>query len=170
MKENIKEILYTSQQLTDKAAALGAAITRDCGDDIVVVGVLKGSFMFLSDLVKNIDKDCVIDFVRVSSYGDSMTSGELVLKTDISVDIENKDVIIVEDILDTGKTLEFLKRHFEEKNPRSVKICTLLDKKVKKECYVKADYVGFEIEDLFVVGYGLDYGEKYRNLPYIAVI
>lgn len=171
MHKDIKEILFSEDTIAKRIEQLGKQISEEYrGEQVVFVGIMKGSVMFLADLVRSTDADCILDFATVQSYRNGTTSGELTLMQDISTDIEGKNVIIVEDILDTGKTLSFLCDYFSAKKPKSLKICTLLDKKVKKECYVKADYVGFEVDNLFVVGYGLDYAQKYRALPYIGIL
>lgn len=171
MHKDIKEILFSADTLDERVKLLGQQITKDYkGEDVVFIGILKGSFMFLADIVRNTALDCTLDFVTVQSYGDSTVSGELSLTKDISVDIRDKNVILVEDILDTGKTLAFLKQRFAQRQPKSLRICTLLDKKVEKADNVKADYTGFEIGNEFVVGYGLDYAQRYRNLPYIGIL
>ncbi len=169
MHNDIKRVLFSSDSLIQRASEIGKQITEDFkGEEVIVVAVLKGSFMFLSDLLKNIDLYCRLDFVAVQSYGDMVYSGDLVLIKDISVDVRGKNVVIVEDILDTGKTLDFVKRLIEKKQPKTVKVCVLLDKKTKKASTIKADYTGFETDDVFVVGYGLDHAQLYRNLPYIG--
>ena len=138
------------------------------GKEITFICILKGSIFFTVDLAKNIDGDVRVDFVRVSSYKGEKSTGEIKMKQDLTESIQGKDVIIIEDIIDTGRTLKYLKKYLEIKKPNSIKICTLLDKKERRVCDMEADYVGFSIPDKFVVGYGLDYDEKYRNLPYIG--
>ena len=138
------------------------------GKEITFICILKGSVFFTCDLAKNIDGDVRIDFIRVSSYAGDESTGEIKMKQDLKDSIQGKDVIVIEDIIDTGRTLKYLKKYLELKKPNSIKICTLLDKKERRVCDMEADYVGFEIPDKFVVGYGLDYDEKYRNLPYIG--
>ena len=138
------------------------------GKEITFICILKGSIFFTVDLAKNIDGDVRVDFVRVSSYDGEESTGEIKMKQDLTESIQGKDVIIIEDIIDTGRTLKYLKKYLEIKKPNSIKICTLLDKKERRVCNMEADYVGFTIPDKFVVGYGLDYDEKYRNLPYIG--
>lgn len=166
---DIERVLITSEQLAERARQIGQQITADYkGEEVTVIGILKGSFMFLSDVMKSIDLYTRLDFVTVQSYGNGTASGELTLTKDITADIKGKNVILVEDILDSGKTLKFVKELFEKREPASIKICTLLNKKVRKSETVKADYVGFDVDDVFVVGYGLDYAQLYRNLPYIG--
>lgn len=138
------------------------------GKEITFICILKGSIFFTVDLAKNIDGDVRVDFVRVSSYNGEESTGEIRMKLDLKDSIQGKDVIIIEDIIDTGRTLKYLKEYLKIKQPNSIKICTLLDKKERRVCDMEADYVGFTIPDKFVVGYGLDYDEKYRNLPYIG--
>ena len=135
------------------------------------MGVLKGCFVFMADLLRNVDVYCTMDFMSVSSYGDGVTStGAVKINKDLSRDIAGRHVIIVEDILDSGITLSYLKKYLSVRNPASISIVTLLDKPARRRADVQADYVGFEVEDAFVVGYGLDYAEEYRNLPYIGVL
>ena len=170
MHKDVKEILYTEEELLKRAKEIGRQITEDYkGEDIVLVGVLRGAVIFLADIMRGIELDCIVDFISVRSY-EGTVSGKLEIINGLSVDIENKNVIIVEDILDTGKTLYHVKEEMMKKKPKSLKICALLDKKTEKYADIKADYTGFYIKDEFVVGYGLDYSQKYRNLPYIGVI
>lgn len=175
MKEMDKDILrvfYSEEQLKAKVAELGAAITRDYqGKAPVLVSVLRGSYIFMADLTRAIDLPCTVDFMSVSSYGAGTTSsGQVKILKDLSEPIEGKDLIIVEDILDSGNTLFYLRDVLTARKPASVAICTLLDKPERRVKPIKADYSGFEVPDAFVVGYGLDYAEKYRNLPYIGVL
>lgn len=174
MKEDLEEILFTEEELDKRVKELGAAITRDyAGKNPVFVGILKGSFIFMSDLVRAVDLPASVDFMSVSSYGSgTKTTGAVEIIKDLSQDIEGKDVIMVEDILDTGVTLNYLMNLLSHRNPASLAICTLLDKPARrfKEITLQAKYVGFQIPDGFVVGYGLDYAEKYRNLPYIGIL
>ena len=172
MKQDIERILFSEEQLKERIAALGAELTRDYEDkNPIFVGVLKGCFVFMADLLRNVDVYCTMDFMSVSSYGDGVTStGAVKINKDLSRDIAGRHVIIVEDILDSGITLSYLKKYLSVRNPASISIVTLLDKPARRRADVQADYVGFEVEDAFVVGYGLDYAEKYRNLPYIGVL
>lgn len=172
MKQDIERILFSEEQLKERIAALGAEITRDYEDkNPIFVGVLKGCFVFMADLLRNVDVYCTMDFMSVSSYGDGVTStGAVKINKDLSRDIAGRHVIIVEDILDSGITLSYLKKYLSVRNPASISIVTLLDKPARRRADVQADYVGFEVEDAFVVGYGLDYAEEYRNLPYIGVL
>nr|1R3U_A Chain A, Hypoxanthine-guanine phosphoribosyltransferase [Caldanaerobacter subterraneus subsp. tengcongensis]1R3U_B Chain B, Hypoxanthine-guanine phosphoribosyltransferase [Caldanaerobacter subterraneus subsp. tengcongensis]1YFZ_A Chain A, Hypoxanthine-guanine phosphoribosyltransferase [Caldanaerobacter subterraneus subsp. tengcongensis MB4]1YFZ_B Chain B, Hypoxanthine-guanine phosphoribosyltransferase [Caldanaerobacter subterraneus subsp. tengcongensis MB4] len=170
--EDIEEILITEEQLKAKVKELGEMITRDYeGKDLVLIGVLKGAIMFMSGLSRAIDLPLSIDFLAVSSYGSSTKSSGIVkIIKDHDIDIEGKDVLIVEDIIDSGLTLAYLRETLLGRKPRSLKICTILDKPERREADVKVDYCGFKIPDKFVVGYGLDYAEKYRNLPFIGVL
>ena len=138
------------------------------GKELTFICILKGSIFFTADLAKKIDGDVRVDFVRVSSYEGENSTGEIRMKLDLKDSIQGKDVIIIEDIIDTGRTLKYLKEYLKIKQPNSLKVCTLLDKKERRVCDMEADYVGFTIPDKFVVGYGMDYNEKYRNLPFIG--
>lgn len=141
------------------------------GEEIVFICLLKGAFMFASDLIRHIKNPISVDFIRAASYGNKMeTCGEIKITKDIEIDIKDKHVIIIEDIIDSGLTLNYIKEMLLKRNPKSLKICTLLDKKARRRIQMDADYVGIEIDDAFVVGYGIDYGEKYRNLPDIYAV
>lgn len=168
----IQKILFTEEQIKKRAKELAEQIEKDYnGEEICVIGTLKGAILWMADLIKEMKSDVVMDFVVASSYGSgTSTSGIVKIKKDVDMDIYGKNVLIVEDIVDTGTTLKFLKQHIAERNPKSIKICTLLDKPSRRTADVKADYVGFTVDDLFVIGYGLDYDQKYRNLPYISYI
>ncbi|MFO7295080.1 MAG: hypoxanthine phosphoribosyltransferase [Clostridia bacterium] len=170
--EKVGRILIDEQTLMRRIAEMGEQITRDYqGKDLVLVGILKGSVLFLADLVKHIKLPLVMDFMAVSSYGSSTrSSGVVRILKDLDEEIEGKDVLIVEDIIDTGLTLNYLTELLLSRNPKSLKICCCLDKPSRRKVPVKVDYVGFSIPDEFVVGYGLDYAERYRNLPYICVL
>jgi hypoxanthine phosphoribosyltransferase len=172
MNEDIKEILFTEEQLAGKVAELGAAITADYrGKNPLIVSVLKGSYIFMADLTRHIDTECSIDFMVVSSYGmGTKSSGEVQIIKDLSYQIEGRDLIIVEDILDSGVTLSYLMRVLKARGANSIRLCTLLSKPERRKVDVKVDYLGYEIADEFVVGYGLDYAERYRNLPYIGIL
>ncbi len=171
-KETVGKILITEKEIVKRAKELGRQITRDYqGEELVILGTLKGAIMWMADLMKNIDLDTRIDFVSASSYGSSTTSSGVVKITkDISMDIYNKNILIVEDIVDTGTTLKYLKAYLADRNPKSIRICTMLDKPSRRKVDLQADYIGFQVEDLFIVGYGLDYDQKYRNLPYISYL
>lgn len=172
MKQDIDRILFSEEQLQTRIAELGKQLTEDYRDkDPIFVGVLKGCFVFMADLLRSTDIYCTMDFMAVSSYGDGVTStGAVKINKDLSRDIAGRHVIIVEDILDSGITLSYLKNYLSVRKPASISIVTLLDKPSRRRADIKADYVGFEVEDAFVVGYGLDYAEEYRNLPYIGVL
>ena len=172
MFNDMETILFTEEQLKARVAELGEQITRDFqGKEPVFVGVLKGSFTFMADLVRRVDLPCTVDFMSVSSYGNATkTTGAVKITQDLSHDIEGKDVIIVEDILDSGVTLSYLTRYLQNRKPASLCIATLLDKPARRVADVYAAYSGFECPDGFVVGYGLDYAQKYRNLPYIGIL
>jgi hypoxanthine phosphoribosyltransferase len=166
------EMLYTRQQIASRVAEMGAQISRDLnGEKLVMVGVLKGAAIFLSDLARAVDADATFDFVAVSSYGKGQrTSGAVKLIKDLDEPIEGKNLLIVEDILDTGLTLAFLRKIFLQHHPRSLRIAALLDKPSRRIEQIEADYVGFSIPNLFVIGYGMDYAERYRNLPDICLM
>ena len=168
----IGKVLFTEEQIRQRAAELGKQISEDyAGEEIYLVGTLKGAVMWMGDLMKHITNDTQIDFVVAPSYGSGTTSSGVVkVKKDLDGDIYGKNVIIIEDIVDTGTTLKFLKAHLADRNPKSIKVCTLLDKPSRRLVDLRADYVGFEIENLFVIGYGLDYDQKYRNLPYVSYL
>jgi hypoxanthine phosphoribosyltransferase len=172
MNNDIEKVLFSEQQLAEKAHELGAAISRDyAGREPLFVGILKGSVMFMADLIRSVTIPCTIDFMAVSSYGNkSVTTGAVKINKDLNQDIEGRDVIIVEDILDSGITLNYLINYMEGRKPASVSIATLFDKPARRQKPVYPQYVGFEIADEFIVGYGLDYAEKYRNLPYVGVL
>ena len=172
MREDIAEILYTEEALHEAVTALGKQISEDYKDkNLFMVSVLKGSLVFMADLMRAVTIPCSIDFLSVSSYGNSTnTSGEVRMIKDLDCSLENKDLLIVEDILDSGVTLSYLKKTLAARNPRSIKICTLLDKPDRRRADIVADYRCFIIPDAFIVGYGLDYAEKYRNLPYVGIL
>ena len=172
MKEDIQSVLYSKEQLAQKVRQLGQEISRDyAGKNTLLVSVLKGSVVFMSDLMRAIDIPCQIDFMMVSSYGSGVkTSGVVKIMKDLDTPLEGRDLIIVEDILDSGKTLYYLKGMLSDRQPKSIRIAALLDKPDRREAPVSADYCGFVVPDQFIVGYGLDYAEKYRNLPYIGVL
>ena len=166
------EVFYTRQQIAERVGEMGAEITRDLnGEKLVMVGVLKGAALFLADLARNLNVDATFDFVAVSSYGKGQrTSGAVKLIKDLDEPIEGKNVLIVEDILDTGLTLSYLRKIFLQQRPKTLRIAALLDKPSRRIEKIDADYVGFSIPNLFVIGYGMDYGERYRNLPDICLM
>lgn len=170
--DNIKKILITEEQLEKRISELGRQITDEYKDKkLLLLSILKGSVVFLSDLMREIDLPLEIDFMCVSSYQNSTkSSGNVRILKDLTKDIKDYSVLIVEDILDTGMTLSYLIPELLDRNPESLRICTLLDKPSRRKVPLKADYVGFQIENHFIVGYGLDYAEQYRNLKYIGII
>lgn len=172
MRNDMDHILITEEQLSARVAEMGKAISEKyAGTEPVFVGILKGSFVFMADLMRQIDLKCSVDFMAVSSYGDrSTTTGAVSINKDLSQDIEGKHLVIIEDILDSGVTLSYLLKFLNNRNPASISIYTLLDKPERRKKEVKLEMAGFVIPDAFVVGYGLDYAEKYRNLPYIGVL
>ena len=172
MHEHVESILYSEEQLRERVQALGAQITADyAGKEPVLASVLRGSYIFMADLTRAIDLPVTVDFMAVSSYGaGTKSSGQVEIKKDLSDSIEGRDLIIVEDILDSGNTLYYLMEILRARKPASIRICTLMDKPDRRTKPIVADYVGFTIPDAFVVGYGLDYDEKYRNLPYVGIL
>ncbi|MFZ2539507.1 MAG: hypoxanthine phosphoribosyltransferase [Oscillospiraceae bacterium] len=172
MKNDILKVLISEEELSNKVKELGKQISDDYkGKNLLMVSVLKGSVVFMADLMRAVTVPCQIDFMSVSSYGNSSkTSGVVKIVKDLDINLEGFDLLIVEDILDSGKTLSYIKNMLLERNPSSIKICTLLDKPERRQSDVLADYKGFNVPDEFVVGYGLDFAEKYRNLPYIGVL
>jgi len=164
--------LLSQKQIASIVKVLADQISKDYGGrELVLVCILKGAFMFLSDLIRHLRTSVQIDFVRLASYGSRMkTSGRIKITKDIEMPIEGKDVLIIEDIIDSGRTLKFFKEKLSQLNPRSVKICALLDKKARREVEIEADYLGQEVDDVFVVGYGIDFNETYRNLPEIYYV
>ena len=165
------EILLSRQQIADGVARIGQEITRDfAGESVILLGVLKGACLFLSDLARQIELEATFDFIAVRSYGTQKESaGEVQLIKDVTTPLEDKNVILVEDILDTGLTFTFLRKLLLARKPRTLKLAALLDKPSRRQMPVQADYIGFQIPDKFVVGYGLDYAERFRNLPDICV-
>ena len=172
MKNDIAKILISEQELADKVNELGAQISKDYeGKNLMMVSVLKGSVVFMADLMRAITINASIDFMSVSSYGSgTKTSGVVRIIKDLEDDLTGRDILIVEDILDSGMTLSYLSKHIMSKGASSIKIATLLDKPERRKVDVYPDYKGFVVPDEFVVGYGLDYDEKYRNLPYVGVL
>ena len=172
MEQDILKVLLSEEQLAQKVRELGAQISRDYqGKKLLMVSVLKGSVVFMADLMRAITIPCEIDFMSVSSYGAGVkTSGIVKITKDLDINLEGTDLLIVEDILDSGMTLAYIKQMLLDRRPDSLRICTLLDKPERRQANIRADYSGFQVPDEFVVGYGLDYAEKYRNLPYIGVL
>lgn len=172
MVNDIAKVLITEKQLDDKVKELGRKISEDYrGKNLVMISVLKGSVVFMADLMRAVTIPCEIDFMSVSSYGaDTKTSGVVKIVKDLDQNLEGKDLLIVEDILDSGMTLSYIKGMLEQRGTNSIRLCTLLDKPERRKADVTADYFGFVVPDEFVVGYGLDYAEKYRNLPYVGVL
>ncbi len=172
MNNDIKKVLYSEEDLKEIVTSLGAQISEDYKDrNLLLVSVLKGSVVFMSDLMRAITIPCEIDFMSISSYGNkTKSSGTVRILKDLDRDINNYDVLLVEDILDSGKTLSYLIELLYARNPASIRICTLFDKPERREVDIFADYKGISVPDEFIVGYGLDFAEKYRNLPYIGVL
>lgn len=172
-RKPVGEIMITEEQIRERAAEIGKQITEEFGaEPLVVVGILKGAVLWMSDVIKNIDNEnLTIEFMVVSSYGASTKSSGIVkIVKDLDRDIEGKNVIVVEDIVDSGITLNYLKGYLEARNAKTVKICTLLDKPEGRKVELNADYIGFTVPDKFIVGYGLDYDQRYRQLPYISFL
>ena len=172
MKEDIQEILFSSEVLTEKVKELAEKITNDYkGKELVVVGILKGSVVFAAELIKNISIKCEIDFMAVSSYGNSTeTSGVVRILKDLDSNIEGKNILIVEDIVDTGTTLKYLLEYLKARKADSIEIVSLLNKPARRKVDLNVKYIGFEVPVAFIVGYGIDYAEQYRNLPYIGIL
>ncbi|MDO5040960.1 MAG: hypoxanthine phosphoribosyltransferase [Peptoniphilus sp.] len=167
---DIKEVIYTAEDLDNKCSELAERISADYDGEIVVVGILKGAMPFMIDLVRKIKAPVIIDFMDVKSYDGTTTTGEVRILKDLSVKVEGKDVLIVEDIIDTGLTLSYLIEVLKSRGAKSLNVCTLLTKPARRKKDINVKYVGFEIEDNFVIGYGMDYNEYYRNLPYIGIL
>ena len=173
MHDDIQTILVTEEQLQTKVAQLGARISQDyAGKDLLLVSILKGAVVFMADLMRAVSIPCSIDFMVVSSYGGTNTqsTGLVKIVKDLDADLSGREVLIVEDVLDTGVTLSNLVPMLKMRHPNSVRICAILDKPARRKTDIRADYTGFEVPDAFVVGYGLDYDEKYRNLPFVGVL
>ena len=173
MDKDIEQILLSEEQLQNRIRELGEILTAEYADkNPVIVGVLKGVVVFYADMIRQIKVPCQMDFMWLSSYSGANSTGKMLVRQDVTADIEGRHVLILEDIFDTGSSLEFTVNHLKEKHPASIKICTLLDKPERRRegVTLQADYVGFTIPNAFVVGYGLDYNEKYRNLPYVGIL
>lgn len=172
MYDDVKSVLISEEELKECVKRLGAQITEDYKDkNLLLVSVLRGSVIFMADLMREIKIPCTIDFMAVSSYGSgTKSSGIVKIEKDLDINLEGYDILIVEDILDSGNTLFYLKKLLLDRNPASIKICTLMDKPERRTADITADYSGFNIPDAFAVGYGLDYDEKYRNLPFVGAL
>lgn len=173
MDKDIEQILLSEEQLQNRIRELGEILTAEYADkNPVIVGVLKGVVVFYADMIRQIKVPCQLDFMWLSSYSGANSTGKMLVRQDVTADIEGRHVLILEDIFDTGNSLEFTVNHLKEKHPASIKVCTLLDKPERRRegVTLQADYVGFTIPNAFVVGYGLDYNEKYRNLPYVGIL
>ncbi len=173
MEKDIKEIMLTEEQIQAKVKELAALLSEEyAGKDPVFIGVLKGVFMFFADVIRNVTIPCEMDFMCISSYGGTTSTGKTDVRKDVSVDLKGRHVVILEDIYDTGNSLDFTCRHIMNKQPASLKVCTLLDKPARRKpgITLQPDYVGYVIPNEFVVGYGLDYNEHFRNLPYIGIL
>ena len=167
----VPKILISEEEVVKRLDELARQIEKDYeGKDILALCILKGSIFFTVELTKRINKNIEFEFMEVSSYGSSKTSGEVRITKDLKYSIEGKHVLVIEDILDTGKTLKYLLNYLELKKPASIQLCTLLDKPERRQVEVEAEYVGFKVPDKFIVGYGLDFDQKYRNLPYVGYI
>ncbi len=172
MYDDLGEILFDEEKIAEIVKNMGQQISKDYeGKNLLLVSVLKGSLIFMADLMRQITVPCSIDFLSVSSYGaGTNTTGEVRILKDLDASLEGKDVLVVEDILDSGVTLSYLLKNLSARNPNSIRLCTFLDKPDRRRIDVHADYIGASIPDAFIVGYGLDYAEKYRNLPFVAVL
>ena len=173
MDKDIEQILLSEEQIQNRIRELGEILTAEYADkNPVIVGVLKGVVVFYADMIRQIKVPCQMDFMWLSSYSGANSTGKMLVRQDVTADIQGRHVLILEDIFDTGSSLELTVNHLKEKHPASIKICTLLDKPERRRegVTLQADYVGFTIPNAFVVGYGLDYNEKYRNLPYVGIL
>jgi len=172
MHDDIDKVLFSEEKIAEIVQNMGRQISEDYkGKNLFMVSVLKGSLLFMADLMRSITVPCEIDFLSVSSYGSgTQTSGEVRILKDLDASLEGKDLLVVEDILDSGVTLSFLLKNLSARNPASIRLCTFLDKPERRRVDIHADYVGASVPDEFIVGYGLDYAEKYRNLPYVGVL
>jgi len=172
LEKDILEVLLTEEQINQKTRELGALLTEEYKDQYpLAIGILKGAMPFMSDLMKRVDTYIEMDYMDVSSYGNAtVSSGEVKIVKDLNTSVEGRDILIIEDIIDSGMTLSYLVDLFKYRKAKSIKLVTLLDKPTGRKVDLKADFVGFEVPDAFVVGYGLDYAEKYRNLPYVGVL
>ena len=170
-RKEVSQVLITDEQIAKRIAVMTRQIERDFkGRDMVIVSLLTGTVMFLADLIRHLELPLRLDFIGVSSYGAGTESGELVFTKELRIDVRGRDVLLVDDILDTGKTMTRVVAKLRALKPRRIKTCVLLDKPARRVEKIKADYVGFEIPDAFVIGYGLDYAERYRNLPFVGIL
>ena len=172
LTRGVSKVLIEEDAVAGRVAELGAEVSDDyAGKDLLLVGVLKGAVFFMADLMRQLTIPCEVDFMAISSYGASTdSSGVVRILKDLDINIEGRDVLVVEDIIDSGLTLSYLIRNLESRNPASLEVCALLTKPARREIDVRVRYTGFEIPNEFVIGYGLDFGERYRNLPYVAVL
>lgn len=172
LTDDIQEVLFSEEKLSQTVSEMGAKISKDYQDkNLLLVSVLKGSVVFMSDLMRSITVPCSIDFMAVSSYGSGMkTSGVVKIIKDLDINLKGYDVLVVEDILDSGLTLSYILELLQAREPKSIRLCTLFDKPDRRTVDIKADYVGSNVPDEFIVGYGLDYDEKYRNLPFVGIL
>jgi hypoxanthine phosphoribosyltransferase len=172
LEHAVSEILIDEERLRTRVAELGEEISADyAGKELLLIGVLKGAVFFMADLMRQLDVPCEVDFMAISSYGDSTdSSGVVRILKDLDINIDGRDVLVVEDIIDSGLTLSYLIRNLEAREPASLEVCALLTKPARREIDVPVRYVGFEIPNRFVIGYGLDFAERYRNLPYVGVL
>ena len=171
MEKDIKEVLIPEEEIKEICKRLGEQISKDYdGKKLFLVSVLKGAVVFMADLMRNITCDCEIDFMAVSSYSGTKTTGVVKFKKDLDINPEGCDILLVEDILDSGITLSYLKDVLLQRHANSIKVCTFLDKPANRQADIQADYVGKVVPDEFIIGYGLDYNEKYRNLPYVGIL
>ncbi len=173
MHNDVERILLNEEEIKLRVQELGRELTREYADkNPIFVGVLKGVVVFYADMLRAFDAPCQMDFMWISSYAGTQSTGDMIVRKDISANVEGRHVVVLEDIFDTGRSLDFVYKHLLSKNPASVKICTLLDKPERREPHItlQADWVGFTIPNVFVVGYGLDYNEQYRNLPYVGIL
>ena len=172
LERAVGEVLIDEETLAARVAELGAEVSADyAGRDLLLIGVLKGAVFFMADLMRHLTVPCEVDFMAISSYGDSTDSSGIVrILKDLDINIEGRDVLVVEDIIDSGLTLSYLMRNLESREPATLEVCALMTKPARREIDVPVRYIGFEIADRFVVGYGLDLAERYRNLPYVAVL
>lgn len=172
MEQDIQEVLYSKEYLAGVVQELGRKISEDYkGKNLLMVSVLKGSVVFMADLMRAVTIPCSIDFMSVSSYGSGVkTSGVVKIIKDLDINLEGKDLLLVEDILDSGMTLHYIRDMLQQRHPRSIRLCTFFDKPERRTVDITADYFGAVVPDAFIVGYGLDYDEKYRNLPYVGIL